>query len=192
MIPDGITTIGKYLFSKISCNSITFPSGIEEVKNNAFENAQFTQSFALDFSSLTTIGSAAFIGCSALSSLNFTNVTTIGTNSFDKTGLSGSISLPKLTTLGYNAFQDTAITSVDFTGSTITSIPNSVFMNCHNLASVELPSTCTSLGLQVFYACENLTTVNLSNITSIGARCFSGCTSLGGNLVLSNLTTLSD
>ena len=108
-------------------------------------------------SSVTSIGTVAFAGCSGLS----------------------SITIPSsVTSIGENAFSGCSLTSVTLPSS-ITSIPNYSFSYCYNLTSVIIPEGVTSIGNDAFYGCQRLTSVTLpSSITSIGKEAFYQCDNL--------------
>jgi len=49
--------------------------------------------------------------------------------------------------------------SLDLSGSPLTSIPQSAFEDCGNLAGIIIPGSVTSIGKEAFYDCKNLTGV---------------------------------
>ena len=83
-------------------------------------------------------------------------------------------SIPDRYYAGYN------VTSVLFEdGCSISSIPDSAFLQNAYLTSIELPDGCTSIGQQAFYSCTSLRTVTgVGSLTSIGNNAFSGCSAL--------------
>ena len=92
-------------------------------------------------SSVTSIGSYAFSGCSGLTSISIpSSVTSIGSNAFyGCTGLT-SITIPsRVTTIGSDAFD-----------------------GCTGLTSISIPSGVTSIGSNAFYGCTGLTSVTIS------------------------------
>ena len=61
----------------------------------------------------------------------------------------------------------------------MTSIGESAFLNCENLALKELPSGITSIGYKAFSGCASLALKELpSNVTSIAQEAFYGCVNL--------------
>ncbi len=106
-------------------------------------------------SSVTTISSAAFYSCTALTSISAPSVITID---------------------GYDAFYDcTALTTVDF--PVATSVGSETFYRCSALTSASIPSA-IYIDQYVFSDCSALTTVDMSSATSIGFFAFRNCTSL--------------
>ena len=61
---------------------------------------------------------------------------------------------------------------------TRTAVPAYAFKGCSHLTNVSYPSEITTLGASVFEGCTSLSSLSLSNITSIGASAFKGCTGL--------------
>lgn len=150
---------------------------------------------------LTTIGSYAFYGCSALASVNFpSSLTTIEYSAFD--GCSSleiaDLSLPNLEKVGTYAFSHVKITKISNLGK-LTSLQNlnwdeNIFGDKTTLTSVNLPSTLTSIGKYVFMDYSSLESVTFpSSLTSIGQEAFNGCTSLViDDLALPNLTSIGN
>lgn len=119
-----------------------------------------------------------------------------------------SVTLSGLTSIDGNyengAFRGcTGLTSVDLSGSTITSLYGT-FKDCTNLSSVTLPDTLTSLESYTFSECSSLQTIDLKNVTYLKEYEFrnSGLTSIdlsniqhiGGGGVFygcTNLTTVT-
>ena len=108
--------------------------------------------------SVTSIGWAAFSGCTNLTSVNIPN---------------------SVTSIGEYAFYDcTGLTSVTIPNS-VTSIGSSAFSGCTGLTSVTIPNSVTSIGSSAFSGCTGLTSIEIPNsVTNIEKDAFSGCTGL--------------
>jgi hypothetical protein len=76
----------------------------------------------------------------------------------------------------YNSSVKAEITSVNLP-NTVTSLGDSCFENCTNLASINIPNV-TSLGAYCFFGCSKLTSIESPLVTSLGRQCFSNCTKL--------------
>ena len=98
--------------------------------------------------SVTTIGSGAFSGCSALTSVSMPAVTTIGVSAFSACSALTSLSMPLVETLS-----------------------NYAFSTCQALTSVYIPASCTSIGFNPFMRCCSLQEIivddNNPNYTSL-------------------------
>ena len=154
VIPEGVTNISAYAFYHAeSITSVTFPSTLESIGENAFAHSGLT---SVDIPvGFTEIGEGAFQHCANLTSVTIPEgVTKIGNAAFVHTGLT-SLELP----------------------STIRSMSQS-FYGCESLATLTLKDGITTLGAS-FYGCTALTSVNIpGSIKEIGYNDFSGCSSL--------------
>ena len=167
-IPSSVTSIGENSFagcsglasimvengnskydSRENCNAI-----IETATNTLIRGCKNT----IIPNSVTSIGEAAFSGCSGLTSLSIPNsVTSIGYGAFDSCSGLTSVSIP----------------------NSVMSIGSYAFYGCSGLTSVTIPSSVTSIGACAFYGCSSLSTVTIgSGVTNIGDYAFSDCSGL--------------
>ena len=154
VIPEGVTTISGYAFYRCEgITSVTFPSTLESIGENAFAYTGLT---SVDIPvGFTEIAESAFVNCGNLT----------------------SVTIPEgVTKIGYGAFNYTGLTSLTLP-STITYMSQS-FVGCENLATLTLTDGITTLG-QSFYSCPALTSLNIpGSIKEIDYRDFRGCTGL--------------
>ena len=167
-IPNSVTSIGESAFtycqnlvtiivdennsvydSRENCNAI-----IETSTNTLIVGCKNTTIP----SSVTSIGNAAFYGCTSLTNITIPNsVTSIGEDAFRRC---------------------TSLTSIEIPDS-VTSIGDSAFYQCYVLTDFTLPAGLKSLGKDVFYGCRSLTSIVIpDSVESIGEYAFSGCSSL--------------
>ena len=153
-----------------------------------------TGSISFD-SSIESIGSGAFWGCTGLSELNFnnaTNLTTIRDNAFyNCSSVTSLITLPSsLTTMEAYAFQSCkSITGIKFAdGFQLTSLPNYAFDNCYKLAgTISIPASITTIGEYAFRNCSTVVAIDMSKtteLTTIGQYAFYGMTGVTGELYI--------
>lgn len=90
-----------------------------------------------------------------------------------------TVNLPStLTTIGESAFHNCHQLTAITIPNNVTTIGNSAFNGCSGLTTVALPNSVTTLGTSVFYGCSGLTTVTLPNsITAINLP--KGLTTIG-------------
>lgn len=113
---------------------------------------------------------------------------------------SGALTIPA-TVDGYSvvgiargAFKNrTALTSLTFTGTTVTSLGPQAFQGCSGLVSASLPAGVTTLPAGAFLGCANLATVTLpSSLTAIEAAAFADCAKLTSVTLPSSLARLGE
>ena len=121
-------------------------------------------------SSVTSIGSKTFYGCTALKKVNSEE--------------DGVCNIPNtVTSIGESAFSGcNGLTSV-IIPSSVTSIGERAFDVCGGLTSVTFEEGVSTIGDFAFNSCTNLTDVSIpSSITMIGASTFKSCTNLNYNI----------
>ena len=142
---------------------------------------------------VTSIGGAAFSGCSGLTSIEIPNsVTSIQYNAFDCCSGLTSVTIPNsVTSIGYEAFYKcTGLTSIVIPNS-VTSIDDYTFCGCTGLTSVEIPNSVTSIGGYAFGYCSGLTSVEIPNsVTSIGSSAFARCDGLTSITIPNSVTSI--
>ena len=144
-------------------------------KNFAASNTKLT---TVNLSNVTTVGDAAFGGCTSLSSADLSKATSIGASAFDGCTSLSSADLSKATSIGATAFRGcTGLTSVDL--SKATEIGKNAFLNCNALESVSLSPDLEIVGDTAFKSCIKLQSISLpGNILSVGTGMFQSCTGL--------------
>jgi len=163
-----------------SVTSITIPNSVTSIGVAAFYGCTSLTSIIIP-NSVTSIGAAAFYGCTSLTSIIIPNsVTSIRNSTFSDCTSLASITIPdSVTSIGNSVFYGcTGLTSITIPNS-VTNIGNSVFYGCTGLTSITIPNSVTSIGNFVFSNCTGLTSITIPNsVTSIGNSAFYGCTSL--------------
>ena len=142
---------------------------------------------------VTSIGSAAFMDCTSLTSIAIPEgVTSIGARAFHGcTGLT-SVTIPEsVTSIGMAAFLNcTGLTSIAIPNS-VTSIKVNTFEGCTGLTSVTIPEGVTSIGSYAFHGCTSLTEIGIpESVTEIGNYVFGDCTSLTSVTIPNSVTSI--
>lgn len=153
--------------------------------------------------SVTTIGYAAFSGCSSLTAVNFhSGITTIGIDAFANCNNLISVTLPNsITYIGYTAFYGCSNLISVVLPDSLLSIEDGTFADCSSLTSINIPDNDTLIGSEAFYNCSSLADVTFgqgliyiadwafkncaitsvtipSNVIGIGYEAFWGCYNL--------------
>ena len=135
--------------------------------------------------SVTSIGVAAFYGCTGLTSVVFNaeRCTTAGGRVYISDGTG--------TTSYWPAFKNaTNITSFTL-GSNVTMIPPRLCVGLSRLTSVTIPNSVTSIGDSAFAWCSGLTSVTIPNsVASIGKYAFQNCSGLTSATIGNSVTAI--
>ncbi len=202
-----VTALGYYAFAACEdIETISLPATIKTIANEGCTTiSSVSTSYnyygvfshnknlkSVDFNGAScTIGSYAFYGCSALTSVSdLSKCTSIGYSAFKNCSALTSVGdLSQCTSIGYAAFDGcSSLTSVGDLAQ-CTSIDSYSFRGCSSLALVDL-SQCTSIDVEAFYGCTALTLVDLSQCTSIGGSAFRDCSALTSVGDLSKCTSI--
>ena len=191
IIPEGVTLFADAdIFSnfKKSLESITFPSTLKEIPEQAFEGyTKLSQVTFAKNSVISTIGAKAFSSCSSLKRIEIPDsVTTLGTSVFANCNALETLSLPflgetattnnKLSWIYNNTAQSTL---KEITIRNTTLLAESAFKGFTTLEKVSLLGNVEAISQSAFCDCSSLTQVILpSSCTSISANAFFRCTSL--------------
>lgn len=107
--------------------------------------------------------------------LSMAETTEIPTKAFYELVSLHKVCLPStVTVIREKAFSRTGIVSIDF--ANVQEIENSVFMNCENLKSIDIPASVTTLGSWIFQGCDNLKDITLhEGLTALSASTFFRC-----------------
>lgn len=135
-------------------NEFRYWTSVTGLPSNAFYQWSTITEITLP-STLTSLGTNAFAGCTSLKKINLNNVTRIGHNAFcgdsnleqfTLEGNQGELNLPNLTSWnsGNNQFIGTKVTAVLSLGS-VTTIPAGCFKNCTNLSSITFPQNLSAV-----------------------------------------------
>lgn len=188
-LPATLEKIGNWAFAlgsetyEAEMSSITFPNGLKEIGQMAFQNSKLTAVSIPD--SVTVMGVATFTGSTQIQSIRLSaNVAEIPANAFANGGKSlsefGTLEIPEgVTSIGASAFAGRHIKNIIWS-STLEKIGNKAFEN-HQMTTLEIPGNVKSIGQQAFRIYQDgientLTTLVLhEGLESIGKEAFTGC-----------------
>ena len=175
-------------------HSVTIPQSVTSIGMAAFMNCTGLTSLTIK-GVATSIGAVAFSTCTSLTSLSLVgSFQTIGDHAFASCNSLTSLSLTgNVQEIGDYAFANcTSLTSLSLTGD-IQKIGDYAFANCTSLTSLSLTGDIQKIGDYAFYSCPSLKTVTLpKSLTSIGSYAFGSCTSLDSIEIPGTVTEIGD
>lgn len=212
-IPEGVTSIGTAFQYKYYLTSVSIPSTVQRIENEAFKNCSSLISVNI-LEGLTYIGSNAFFCCSGLQSITIpTTLTSMGANSFNFckklkkirwnakncTDFSSENVAPFIYYDNGYSHGNNYTTSIIF-GEEVEYIPAYLCSNFKSLLTVELPNSVHEIGECAFYNTIGsslnsgesiLKTVKFgTGLEKIGADAFYGNIFLSSITIPDNCTTI--
>lgn len=178
VIPEGVTSIGNDAF--LNCknlHSVTVPESVTSIGNSAWKNCQNLQNITIP-DDVTFIGDGAFLGCNKLTDSN--EMIIVKNILFGYYGKETNVIIPDgITAIGCNAFYGCANLQSVTIPCGVVSVGEYAFCGCANLQSVTLPDSLTSIGDYAFLECKNLQNINFpASLISIGEGAFRLCNRL--------------
>ena len=181
VIPGSIELIGGNAFSGCSnLSSVTISEGVLEIEDNtkymkgAFSNCNALTEIELP-STLTRIGSNAFLNCKGLQSVTVAGGI-VGTSAFEGcTGLISATLSDNVTDIETYAFRNCSnLTTVKLSNG-LTCLNNGIFSGCKKLQTIEIPGTITELKSDVFTGAGLTEVILHEGLEIIGIGAFQGC-----------------
>ena len=82
---------------------------------------------------------------------------------------------------------------MSFEGARLTTLTDSVFKECGNLASITIPESVTRIERHAFYKCSQLTPITLpAAVTEVGQEAFRECTSITSVILPASVSHIGD
>lgn len=175
VIEDGVTRVGKNAFSYSDCKSVTLPSSVGEIRDEAFRQCDALKEVSLS-EGLWGIGAYAFAECGRLEKLSLPNsLSTLDAYAFSTCAALKEVRIPYCRSVGAHAFENcNSLETVTFSEDVI-SIGAYAFSNCSNLKSVAFPEELQNVGAHAFEGDESLEEIILPSAVTIGEYAFSQC-----------------
>ncbi|MCQ2300379.1 MAG: leucine-rich repeat protein [Bacteroidales bacterium] len=185
-----------YGFGPMKLKHIVIGDSVQSLPDYVFSLQDSLTSVVIG-SSVTSIGSQSFYGCSNISGeITFPSaLTRIGSRAFYRcTNISGTINFPdRLEQLGSEAFNSCVNILYLNTNNSSAEITGSAFANCSRLVSVTIGDSTAAIGSSAFEGCFRLSQVSIGNsVATIGANAFKGCVRMLMPNLPEGLTTIGD
>lgn len=132
---------------------------------------------------ITTVGTNAFYGCTALARVDLPNLTSAGPSAFSYCAFT-SIDFPLLTETGATAF-GSCKSMKEANVPNLTTMATMTFNACTALERITLPLV-TRVETSAFYGCTALSVADFSALTYIGTYAFQNCTGLTALILRNN------
>ena len=185
-IPEGTTRIdwdAAWGIDKAAVKTVGFPTSLTTIGSHAFMYTSLAHLSIPD--TITTIESHAFAMCTSLKSVSIPKtVQAIGSCTFRGCKTLTKVSMQNgLTGIGEYAFFGCSLSSLKIPKS-VWMIGDSAFSACSRLTSVTIPDNVWIIGNHAFCACTSLVTIVLhTQLVCVGVGAFGCCTSLKVMLV---------
>ena len=157
VIPDGVTSINKYLFDGCSgLTSISIPSSVTSIGDNAFDGCTGLKSIALG-KNVASIGKNAFTGCENLAKVIVPDIATWCDVDFAVDNSYNSSPSNPLS-IAHHLYSDENTEVIDLViPEGVSNIKRGAFYGASSLKSVTIPGSLKSIGYNAFYGCTGLT-----------------------------------
>lgn len=166
---------------------------VTEVGDYAFFRCPFERvNFGGD---ITSVGYAAFYGCTSLNNLSLKKAKTIGAYAFGQDPNLTTVQFSdELTSLGEYAFYGCSkLTDVNLAYKNIKEISSGLFNKCSALKAISIPENIRIIGDKAFSECSNINEIILTDsITEIGESAFANCERLKTVTLSKNLMSMGD
>ena len=140
IVENGITSIGKYVFSGTNLKSIDIPDSVTSIESGVFQGCENLDSIKIP-NSVTSIEYSAFVGCKNLKKVEISNnITSIKSQVFASCFSLESIDIP----------------------DSVTNIDPDAFWDCTGLRSIEISANVTNIGERAFRGCSSLSSIKVA------------------------------
>ncbi|MDD6778382.1 MAG: leucine-rich repeat domain-containing protein [Bacteroidales bacterium] len=207
-LPESVTKINDYAFSRSAIESIHLGENVTSIGKKAFSDCANLHAINIP-SSLTEIGKDAFKGCTNFTefeipdlsmwyNINFgnynSNLCYVTGHYYHNGEEINELTIPDdVDSIGAYSFYNCATLSSLHIGDAVTSIGDGAFNGCTGLTSLHIGDAVTAIGANAFNGCTGLTSLHIGDtVTAIGANAFNGCTGLTSLYVGKSIKSLGN
>ena len=198
-IPESVTKIANYAFYKLTAlkGDVNIPSSVVSIGTSAFSGCTGITSVTIS-NETRTLSSSVFDGCTSLESAVIGDaVSQIGSYTFRNCSALEMVWIGSgVTSIGYSAFEGCSSLKIELRlPESLTSIGNYAFKACSGIyGPLHIPDAVTAISSSAFEGCSSITSLSLGeNIKKIDASAFKDCSGIKGTLVLpANITDLGN
>lgn len=190
----GLTQIPDRLFEGSTLHTLTLPSSITHIGENAFAGCGMLELTELP-ESLVSIGDQAFRGSSLISFTEFpASLESIGYAAFSSCiGMRNVTFGTNLANISQDAFKACSmLESVDLSATRLTTVESGTFSGCRMLDEIILPESVESVGDRAFERTDIRDIEFASGLSEIGAGAFSDCRRLVTANIPENVSLASE
>lgn len=187
-IPTTVTSIGNQAFYNCpNLTSIEIPNSVTSIGNSAFVLSGLTGSLIIP-NSVTSIGEKAFAGCAFDGALTLGNsLKTISAEAFQGCGFKGDLIIPNsVTHIFRSAFENCGFDGKLVLGNSLSEIYPYAFKNCAFTGDLVIPNSLSTIYYEAFCDCKFNGNLTLGNsVYTIESNAFYNC-KFNGNLTIGN------
>ena len=207
VIPEGYTSIGKYIFEGLELNSVTIPKTLTYIGNSAFGTTKnvyisdleawcrikIENSYSNPLFNVGEGGGHLFCNGEEIITLKIPEkIKNINDYSFSYCRGITSLIIPNgVNSIGNSSFLTCSGLNTISIPNTVKTIGKSAFELCSSLKNIEIPNSITDIESSTFADCIELVTITIpNNVNRIGSGSFSRCGKLTSIIIGSGVNTI--
>ena len=192
VIPEGVKKIGDLAFSDcLGIKEISFPDSLTSIGTSAFRGCSSLEGLSIG-AGVSEIGDNAFFKCTGLTSIEVSEDNPVYDSRENSNALihtedgfliqasSETDTVPEgVKKLGVYSFSGLPGPKTVKLPSSLETIEDNAFSDCHSLEEITIPNSVTDLGVYAFSSCYKMKKITLSKgLTELKDRTFQNCQSL--------------
>ncbi len=177
IIGNGVEVLPKGFVAGSAITSVDIPTSVKSIGSTAFEGCTGITALTIP-TSVTDIGENAFHGCNNLNTLAWNAVNCWTNGDMPTSGIAHITIGNTVEVIPFNFAMNSPITTINFP-ATVKSIGNNAFNRCANLTQVVIPDSVTTIGSMAFAGCTGITDLTIGkSVSNVVGDAFRNCTGL--------------